>query len=155
VLETLDLPALSTAALCATTFLLALASGLVPFVINTELYLLGVATLTSASPVLMVAPATTGQVVGKWVVFRVGQGALNIEWVRRIGSSKAVTTFAGRPANTVGILALSSVTGVPPFYGVSFLAGALRMPALLFLIVGTIGRVIRFSAVFMTPELFR
>ena len=99
------LPSLGMAALYAVTFLLALASGLVPFVINTELYLLGVATLTSASPVLMVALATTGQMLGKWVVYGVGRGSLNIKWVRRVGASKAVRTFAGRPATTTSILA--------------------------------------------------
>jgi len=155
VIEIPDLPSLGMAALYAVTFLLALASGLVPFVINTELYLLGVATLTSASPVLMVALATTGQMLGKWVVYGVGRGSLNIEWVRRVGASKAVRTFAGRPATTTSILAFSAVTGIPPFYGVSFLAGVVRMPAPLFLMIGTVGRVVRFSAVFMTPELFR
>jgi hypothetical protein len=37
-------------------------------------------------------------------------------------------------------LALSSVTGIPPFYAVSFIAGALRLPV---------------AAVFLFPELFR
>ena len=47
------------------------------------------------------------------------------------------------------------MTGVPPFYAVSFMAGALRLSAAAFLAIGTTGRVIRFTAVFLFPELFR
>jgi membrane protein YqaA with SNARE-associated domain len=147
--------ALSTAALWAVTFLLALASGLVPFVINTELFLLGVAALTDASPVAIVALAVSGQMLGKFAVYQVGRGALNVAWVRRGATSSAAKAFAMHPANGLAVLALSSVTGVPPFYGVSFMAGTLRLPPATFLVIGTIGRVIRFGAIFLAPQLFR
>jgi membrane protein YqaA with SNARE-associated domain len=52
-------------------------------------------------------------------------------------------------------LALSSVTGIPPFYAVSFVAGALRLLAAAFLATGATGLVTRFTAVFLFPELFR
>jgi membrane protein YqaA with SNARE-associated domain len=151
----LDLQALSTAALWATTFLLALASGLVPFVINTELYLMSVAVLTDASPVAMVALATSGQMLGKFAVYQAGRGALNAAWIRRGASSRAATAVSGCPAKALGVLALSSVTGFPPFYAVSFMAGTLRLPLAAFLVIGTAGRVIRFAAVFLAPDLFR
>jgi membrane protein YqaA with SNARE-associated domain len=151
----LNLPALSTVALYATTFLLALASGLIPFVINTELYLVGVALLTDASPAAMVALATSGQMLGKFALYQAGRGALNVGWVRRGASSKAATALSGRPSKAMAVLALSSVTGVPPFYAVSFAAGTLRLSLAAFLAIGTAGRMIRFAAVFFAPDLFR
>jgi len=154
-MNALDLPALSTVALCAVTFLLALASGLVPFVINTELFLVGVAVLTDASPAAMVAAATSGQMLGKFAVYQAGRGALNVEWIRRAASSRAATALSGRPQKALAVLALSSVTGFPPFYAVSFMAGTLRLSLAAFLAIGTTGRVIRFAAAFLAPDLFR
>jgi membrane protein YqaA with SNARE-associated domain len=150
-----DLPAASTAALWAATFLFALGSGLVPFVFNTELYILGVAVLTDASPAAIIALMTAGQMLGKFAVYEAGRGSLNVKWIQRRAASKAAAAFARRPANGFVTLALSSVTGVPPFYAVSFMAGALRLPAAAFLAIGTTGRVIRFTAVFLFPGLFR
>ena len=151
----IDLPAMGTAALCAVTFLLALASGLVPFVINAELYLLGVATLTDASPVAIVAMATLGQMLGKFALYQAGRGSLKIEWIRRRAASKAAAVIARRPANGLGLLGVSAITGIPPFYAVSFMCGVLRLPVAAFLSIGTAGRVIRFAAVFLFPALFR
>jgi membrane protein YqaA with SNARE-associated domain len=149
-----DPSALGTAALWAATFLLALASGLVPFVVNMELYLIGVAVLTDASPLPIVALATTGQMLGKFAVFEVGRGALNVAWIRRRAESSSMAAFARRPGAGLAVMATSSVTGVPPFFAVSFVAGSLGMPLARFLTVGTAGRVIRFSAVLLVPGLF-
>lgn len=150
-----DPSGLGTAALWGATFLFGLGSGLVPFVFSTELYLLGVAMLTDASPVAIVALMTTGQMLGKFAVYHAGRGSLNVAWIRRRAASKAAAVFTRRPVNGLATLALSSVTGVPPFYAVSFMAGALRLPVAAFLAIGTTGRVIRFTAVFLFPELFR
>jgi membrane protein YqaA with SNARE-associated domain len=150
-----DPSGLGTAALWAATFLFALGSGLVPFVFNTELYLLGVAVLTDASPVAIVALMTLGQMLGKFAVYKAGRGSLNVDWIRRRAASHAASVFTRRPANSFATLVLSSVTGVPPFYAVSFMAGVLRLPVAAFLVIGTTGRVIRFAAVFLFPELFR
>lgn len=146
---------LGTAALWAATFFLALASGLVPFVINTELYLLGVAVLTDASPVAIVALATGGQMLGKLAVYMAGRGSLRLRWVQRGTSSRLAAAFAHRPAAGLGVLGVSAVAGVPPFYAVSFMCGVLRLPLAAFLAIGTAGRIIRFTAVFLCPALFR
>jgi membrane protein YqaA with SNARE-associated domain len=150
----IDPSGLGTAALLAATFLLALASGLVPFVINTELYLLGVALFTDASPVAIVALATGGQMLGKFAVYQVGRGSLNIPWIQRQAAAKAAAGFARHGATGLGVLGVSAITGVPPFYAVSFMCGVLRMRIAAFLAIGTAGRVIRFSAVFLFPALF-
>jgi membrane protein YqaA with SNARE-associated domain len=150
-----DPSGLGTALLLAATFCFALASGLIPFVFNTELYLLSVAVLTDASPVAIVGLMTAGQMLGKTAVYFAGRGSLNLEWVRRQATAKAAAAFARRPGNALGVLAVSSVTGVPPFYAVSLLAGTLRVPVVAFVTIGTAGRVIRFAAVFLFPALFR
>jgi membrane protein YqaA with SNARE-associated domain len=53
-----------------------------------------------------------------------------------------------------GTLFLSSVVGVPPFYVVTAICGTLRMPLHEFLILGTTGRIIRFAALMLLPQLF-
>lgn len=151
----IDPSGLGTAALWAVTFLLAFASGLVPFVINTELYLLGVALLTDASPVAIVALATGGQMLGKFAVYQAGRGSLRFPWIRRRAASGAAMAFAHRPAAALEVLCVSAVAGVPPFYAVSFVCGVLRLPLAAFLAIGTAGRIIRFTAVFLFPALFR
>jgi len=150
-----DLHTLSTAALWAVTFLTALVSGLIPFVINIELYLLAVAALTQASPVAIVGLATAGQMLAKFILYLAGRGALNVKWIQRGAASKAASAFAKRPASGLTVVAVSAVTGFPPFYGVSLMAGTLRLPLLAFMTIGTIGRVIRFGAVYLIPGLFQ
>lgn len=150
-----DLAALSTAALWAATFLTALVSGLIPFVISIELYLLAVAALTDASPVAIVGLATAGQSLAKFVLYQAGRGALNISWIRRGAASKAVSAFEKRPGSGLSVVAFSSVTGFPPLYGVSLIAGTLRLPLISFMTIITAGRIIRFGAVYLAPGLFR
>ncbi|MCX6545262.1 MAG: hypothetical protein NTV05_12740 [Acidobacteria bacterium] len=149
-----DLPALGTTALWAATFLIALVSGLIPFVINIELYLLAVATLTKASPVAIVALTTAGQMLAKFILYQVGRGALKVKWIRSSATSKAADAFVKHPASGMTIVAVSAVTGFPPFYGVSLMAGTLRLPLVAFLTVGTVCRAIRFGAVYWAPSLF-
>jgi membrane protein YqaA with SNARE-associated domain len=146
---------LGTAALWAATFLFALTSGIIPFVLSIELYLLAVATLTDASPVAIVGLATAGQSLAKFILYLVGRGALNIKWVERAAASKAADAFAKRPGSNLRLVAFSSVVGFPPLYGVSLVAGALRLPLIAFTVIVTIGRVIRFGAVYLAPDLFR
>ena len=76
-----DPSGLDTAALWAATFLFALGSGLVPFVFNTELYLLGVAMFTDASPAAIVGLMTAGQMLGKFALYQAGRGSLNVTWI--------------------------------------------------------------------------
>ena len=146
---------LSTAALYAATFAFALVSGIVPFVLNIELYLLAVAALTDSPAVPIVGLATAGQTVAKVILYLVGKGALNIKWVKRSASSKAAEAFAKRPNGGLGVVALSAVIGFPPLYAVSLLAGTLRLPLAAFIVLITIGRVVRFGAIYLAPGLFR
>lgn len=154
-MDTSSLPALGTAALWAATFAFAFVSGVVPFVLNVELYLLAVAAMTDASPVAIVGLATAGQTLAKGVLYLVGKGSLNIKWVKRAAASKAAGAFEKRPGSSLGIVAVSALAGVPPLYGVALVAGTLRLPPVAFMIVVLIGRIIRFGAVYMAPQLFK
>ena len=154
-MNALDLRALSTAAVCTATFFLAFASGIIPFVFNMELYLLAVATLTDAPPVAIVGLATTGQTIAKFLLYLVGKGALNIRWVKRSAASKAAGAFAKRPGSGLSIVAVSAVVGVPPLYGVSLIAGTLRLPLMAFMLIIVTGFLIRFGGIYFVPELFR
>ena len=145
----------STAALWAASFAFALVSGLIPFILNIDLYLLAVAALTDAPAVAIVGLATAGQTLAKCVLYLVGKGALNIKWIKRGAASKAAEAFARRPGHSLAVVSLSSVIGVPPLYGVSLFAGTLRLPFVAFTIIIVIGRVIRFGAVYLAPGLFK
>lgn len=48
----------------------------------------------------------------------------------------------------------SGVVGLPPFYVVTMLCGALRVSVAEFLVLGTIGRALRFVALATVPSLF-
>jgi membrane protein YqaA with SNARE-associated domain len=150
-----DLHALSTTALCIATFFLAFGSGIIPFIFNLELYLLAVATLTDAPAVAIVGLATVGQTIAKCILYLVGRGALNVKWVKKSASSKAAGAFAKRPGSGLGIVAFSAVVGFPPLYGVSLVAGTLRLPAVAFVVLIVIGRLIRFGGIYLAPGLFR
>jgi len=150
-----SLSTLSTVALYAATFAFAFVSGIIPFVLNIELYLLAVAALTDASAVPIVGLATAGQTVAKVILYLVGKGALNIKWVKKSASSKAASAFAKRPGSGLGIVALSAVVGFPPLYGVALIAGTLRLPLVAFTVLIIIGRLIRFGGVYLVPGLFR
>jgi membrane protein YqaA with SNARE-associated domain len=78
-----------------------------------------------------------------------------VKWIQRGAASKAASAFAKRPASGLTVVAVSAVTGFPPFYGVSLMAGTLRLPLVAFMTIGTIGRVIRFGAVYLIPGLFQ
>ena len=154
-MDTSHLPELSTAALFAATFAFAFVSGIIPFILNIELYLLAVATLTDAPAVAIVGLATAGQTAAKVILYLVGKGALNIKWVKKSASSKAAGAFAKRPGSGLGIVAFSAVVGFPPLYGVALIAGTLRLPVVAFTVIILFGRLIRFGGIYLAPGLFR
>ena len=60
----------------------------------------------------------------------------------------------GRARTCTGaVVFASAVTGCPPFYLVSVAAGALPFPLARFLVVGALGRLLRFAAVVAVPRL--
>jgi membrane protein YqaA with SNARE-associated domain len=142
---------LAMPALYAVTFLMAFVSGVVPFVLNIELYLVAVAALSRAPAPPIVGLAVAGQMCAKCVLYLAGKGVLKsrfIRWERREAAAKAFEKYRNHSLALVGF---SAVTGFPPFYGISLLAGAVRLPLEWFLVVGTLGRVVRFTVVYLAP----
>jgi membrane protein YqaA with SNARE-associated domain len=144
---------LGTAALWATTFVLSFVSGIIPYVLSIELFLVAVATLTDASPVAIVGLSTAAQTIAKYILYLVGKGTLNVSWIKRGATSKTAMAFAKRPGSSLGIVAASAVLGFPPLYPVSLAAGALRLPLIAFVTIVTIGRIVRFGAIYLAPDL--
>jgi membrane protein YqaA with SNARE-associated domain len=149
-----DLASLTTPALYIISFLVAVASGLIPFIINIEAYLIAVAAIAHASPVPMVGTVTAGQMTAKLILYLTGKGSLNLKFIHREKMEKAVAAFEKHRGHSMAVVGFSSLVGLPPFYAVSLLAGAVRLPLVAFMVVGTIGRIIRFGAVYLAPALF-
>ena len=61
--------------------------------------------------------------------------------------------LASRTLRYATILA-SGIVGTPPFYVVTVLSGALHVPLAEFVVLGTIGRTVRFVALVTLPKLF-
>ena len=131
----------------------AFASALVPL-INIEVYLVGLATVSSPGNVwLLAAVAGVGQMAGKLVWYYLGANALRWGWVRRRAERPKAqaklelwrTRTHQRPVLGAVLLFLSAWSGFPPFAVLAVLAGQLRMNLALFLTVGTVGRTLRFA----------
>ena len=150
-----NLSSLGTVALYAASFGLAFLSGVIPFLLSIELYLLAVAAFTDASAAAIVCLVTAGQTTAKLVLYLVGKGALNIKWVKKGAASKAAGAFAKRPGSGLSVVAASAVIGFPPLYAVSLVAGTLRLPLVAFTLIIFAGRLVRFSAVYLVPGLFK
>jgi len=138
----------------AGSFVVGFVSGLVPF-INAELYLVAVSPLVSRNKLVPIAVLTAaGQMVAKTIIFYAGRGVFSIN-MRKI-EKKLETVQAKFQAweNKVdALILLSAVVGMPPFYIVSFVAGALKLHYIRFLAAGLVGRGIRFAAIVYFPQL--
>lgn len=130
------------------------ASALVPL-INIEVYLVGLAAVSSTEGVwLLAAVGGLGQMLGKLVWYHLGANALRWGWVRKkVEKPKAKAKLElwqqrthDRPVTGALLLFVSAVSGFPPFAIMAVLAGQLRMNMAVFLAVGFVGRTLRFAA---------
>jgi membrane protein YqaA with SNARE-associated domain len=143
-----------------TTFGVCLVSAIVPLV-NAELYLLGASALAPRGfvPVLVIA-GSLGQMAGKVAMYYAGRGALTLPWKRLQRMVAAVEERyrrggADSRALGGGLIFVSSVVGIPPFYVVSIASGMFRIPLPLFFTAGMLGRLLRFGLVVLVPQLFK
>jgi membrane protein YqaA with SNARE-associated domain len=136
-------------------FGLAVASAIFPWV-NAEVIVL---TLPAVAPsraalVLLVLTATAGQMTGKCFLYWAGRKGNRVLPGR---AGKALTRWRerleARPSKAVALVLISSVVGLPPFYLMTLLAGALRMNFLVYLTAGTTGRLVRFGVLVTLPQL--
>lgn len=139
--------------LLTATFLVCLGSAIVPF-LNTEIYLLGVSALAgpAALPAVVLA-ATAGQMAGKSILYFAGTGALRLPTRFRQMAPVLAARVAAHPSGASGLILFSAFSGLPPFYGVSLVAGGLGWSFARFVLAGCCGRALRFALVVTLPQL--
>ena len=147
---------LSVCGLYVGTFAFCAMSGFVPLM-NSELFLLylGSTTRPAELPGLILV-AALGQMSAKSLLYFGGRGVLKLPGGRyraRIDALRARLSGGRRTAG--GLTFVSALTGLPPFYATSVIAGALGWPFVAFVLHGTAGRLMRFSAVLILPGLLK
>lgn len=133
---------------------LAVLSAVLPWV-NGELIMLSAVPLadTPMGLAVLVSVVTAGQMTGKGVMFwfarsATGSRAVRVEAVVR----RWRTLLEKRPQSASGVMLVSSIVGLPPFYLVSIAAGALGVAFGRFLAIGTLGRLIHFGMIAFVPH---
>jgi membrane protein YqaA with SNARE-associated domain len=135
-------------------FALAVASAIFPWV-NAEVIVLSLPSIapSKAALVLLVLTATAGQMTGKCFLYWAGRKGNRVLPGR---AGKALTRWQerleSRPTRAVILVLVSSIVGLPPFYVMTLLAGALRMNFLVYLTAGTTGRLVRFGFLVTLPQ---
>ena len=154
--------ALGDLALYAAAFAFGVGSGVLPVILNAEVYVIGMGALVP-HPELLVAILSlgAGTVVGKAIVFElVRRGSTMLKAGRRLdrpparnrvtkalrrGGDRLLTLLSHRYLGSATVL-VSSATGIPPLAVVTVLAAASRQPLWLFLLMVGIGRTSQFMA---------
>jgi membrane protein YqaA with SNARE-associated domain len=131
-------------------------AGLIP-IINTEIYLITASTVLVTSPMqlpLIVLLGATSQMVAKVLLYFTAAGALKLPTGRyqaKIDKARErIERWRDKPK---WILFVSALLGLPPFYVVSLLAGALGIRLPTFCAIGLLGRVLRFGIIVALPWL--
>ena len=136
-------------------FGLTVVSAVVPWV-NAELIVLSFPVLTQSPLELtaLVLVATAGQMTGKIAVYWTGRGAGKLPKKRTAAAiERWRQRFERKPASASGFVFLSSAVGIPPFYVMSLVAGALKLDFGRYFFFGTCGRLVRFGLVAFAPHL--
>lgn len=138
-----------------TTLVVSILSGIIP-VINTEVYLVAVAALTPAQAWPIILITTLGHLIAKIILYQLGRHGIRPHtkrFDRQI--ERAETAMRKHPLGIDAVVATSGLTGFPPFYGVSVVAGLMKIPLLRFVLVATPARLLRFVIVFYAPRLIK
>jgi membrane protein YqaA with SNARE-associated domain len=144
---------MSIAMLCLTTFVACLVGSFVPLV-NTEIVVLAAAAAVPPGLLLPVALiAAVAQMGGKSVLYLAGGGMLRLP-VNRLTRRLHDSAAAGAQFERSGpiVLFASAFTGFPPLYLTSIASGAVHLPFPRFLVIGFVGRLLRFGALVMVPQ---
>ena len=138
----------------AGSFIVGFVSGLVPFV-NSEIYLVAVSTMVSRQALIPVALlSAAGQMVAKTIIFYAGRGVFSLKMHKLEGRIEAVQRkFKDWETRIDALILFSATVGLPPFYVVSFVAGAAKLHYIRFLASGFVGRSIRFAVIVYFPQL--
>jgi membrane protein YqaA with SNARE-associated domain len=122
---------------------------------NGEVLLLSCTALarTTSDLVWLVLLACAGQMAGKCGLYWAGRGSGKLQ-PARIGMvlSKWKERFEREPSKLLTLVFVSSAVGIPPFYVITILAGALRVRFGPFIGVGACGRLVRFGLLIFIPR---
>ncbi|RJP80187.1 MAG: hypothetical protein C4524_03850 [Candidatus Zixiibacteriota bacterium] len=138
----------------AVTFLVCLASGVVP-VLNAEAYLIFASAVSPPAAILpLILLATMGQMSAKAALYTTGLGVVKLPLRNHAERMERVRRkFERWKGRTNTFVFLSALTGFPPFYTVSMLAGAIRISFNRFMVFGFVGRFLRFAACVLGPQI--
>ena len=136
-------------------YALAVVSAVVPWV-NAEVVMLSAVPVAGSPWQLggLVVLVTLGQMTGKTIMYWASRNAtrpraprvqaLIDRWRERLHR---------HPGSALGVMFVSATLGLPPFYIVAIVAGALNIAFGRFLAVGTLGRLVHFTLVAFIPQL--
>ena len=129
-------------------FMLTFVSAVCPWV-NAEIIVASLPFVAHSRTALvwLVLVATAGQMGGNCLVYMGGRGSARVSSTRMAAAIARWRDRLGRTAHPLGFVLLSSAVGVPPFLVVTALWGALGFSFRPYFVVGTIGRLLRFSAI--------
>ena len=129
-------------------------SALIP-VINVEAYLLLIGYLVHDSRLsVLLILVTFFHLLGKTVLYLVGRGSLRLnlfnleERVERARKKYKIVRIG-----SLWTILISALTGIPPFYVITILAGTMKIKLWQFFSLGLFGRLIRFSILLYLPQL--
>ena len=135
-------------------FLWALVSAVLPCV-NAEVLVVSLPAIAGSRGELatLLVVATMGQMAGKCIVYYVARRGAMVSSGR---ISHAVQRWRARalasPHRLVTLVLASSLVGIPPFFVMSAVAGALKVKLGSFLVAGTCGRLVRFTALALASK---
>jgi membrane protein YqaA with SNARE-associated domain len=136
-------------------FGMSVASAIFPW-IAVEIIVLALPAVAPSLPALafLVVVTTAGQMAGKCLVYWSGHRTFHRAGPRLAGAvERWRTAMTQRPRGAFGLVFLSSSVGFPPFFLITAAAGALRVDFVPFVIAGTMGRLLRFSAIVFVPHM--
>jgi len=141
---------IATCGIFAATLIVGVLSGLVP-IVNGEIYLIGVLMVTRDWPsaLALAALMSVGQMIAKAVLYQAALKATNASRRGRFANKidKARATAAKWKDKPLLVTAISSVTGLPPFYLVTLVAGMIQVRFRTFMALGLAGRLVRFTTI--------
>lgn len=129
-------------------FLASVVSGFIPFV-NAEILVVGAAmALPNAGVPLIALVSTFGQMTSKTALFGLARWApAKLSGKESNALGRATESLKQYRGSTWGLILISAITGLPPFYGTSLAAGAVKVPVQIFITAGSLGRLLRFGVI--------
>ena len=140
--------------LCLSTIAVSAVSAVLPL-LPLEPFLLA---LPAAAPQEWLVPlallATAAHMAGKTVLYFAGRGATRAipkKYAKKVDKTRA--RLGGSRVLRSATMLVSGCVGMPPYYLVTLLCGALKLPLVEFIIIGFIGRAARFITLVLIPNL--